>query len=80
MKEVGRDHPDLDYFVEQLALELCSMLQNDLTLWDSIRGVVDRAHNIELPIDLWRLQNCYWDKVLIGESDPELAKMIGFDL
>ncbi|NDV24415.1 DUF3536 domain-containing protein [Desulfovibrio sp. JC022] len=80
MKEVGHDHADVDYFIEQLAKQLCVMLHNDLTLWDSIRGVIERARKINLPVDLWRLQNCYWDKILLGENDPELAKMIGFDL
>ena len=79
-KSSGRDHTDLDYFIEQLNKQLCIMLHNNLTLWENIRGVIERARLVDLPLDLWELQNCYWDKVLMGESDSELAKMIGFDL
>ncbi|WP_319781252.1 DUF3536 domain-containing protein [Maridesulfovibrio sp.] len=80
VKTFGDGHPDLDHFIEQLSSQLCMMLHNNLILWESIRDVIERARKIDLPLDLWKLQNCYWDKMLEGESDPEFARMIGFDL
>ena len=80
VKSVGHDHPGLDFFMKQLSKHICLMLDNRLTLWENICDVIERARSLELPLDLWKLQNCYWDKVLIGENDPELSRIIGFDL
>jgi len=77
---VGKEHPDLDYFIEQLNQQICSMLQSEIAFWGNLRGIIERAQRIHLPLDLWKMQNCYWDKVLIGERDPELAAILGFDL
>lgn len=80
MKENGRNHPDMGYLVEQISIKLCSVLHEDITLWNSINGVIFRAGKLDLPIDLWKLQNCYWEKVLKGQENSELAAMLGFAL
>ncbi len=80
MKETGRNHPDVDYLVERLSYTFCRMLHDEIMFWDNLKSAIERARLIELPLDLWKLQNCYWDKVVQGENDPELSRMLGFDL
>lgn len=80
MKETGRDHPDMDYFVDKLSATLCRMLNDDLMQRENIRNAISRSKIIDLPLDLWKLQNCYWEKVLKGEKDAELGQILGFDL
>ncbi len=78
--ETGREHPDVDYLVEQISRTLCDMLHNETLVWGRVGDVLRKAKIIGLPLDIWKLQNCYWDKVQDGHSDSELSRVLGFDL
>ncbi|WP_432736223.1 DUF3536 domain-containing protein [Maridesulfovibrio sp. FT414] len=80
LRDTGRTHPDANYLVDQLSRRFCLMLNEDTNLWSRIRNSLERALLIDIPVDLWELQNCYWDKAMSGARDPELARMLGFDL
>ncbi|WP_320008276.1 DUF3536 domain-containing protein [Maridesulfovibrio sp.] len=77
---IGRDHPDRDYFVEQLNRQICSMIRSEFSLRENLCGVLERVQQVQLPLDMWKIQNCYWDESLVVKNDPELSKILGFDL
>ncbi|MBI9111430.1 DUF3536 domain-containing protein [Maridesulfovibrio ferrireducens] len=80
IKETGRDHPDSAALTERMSITLCDMLHNQVFMWDKVVEVLRKAKTIEFSLNIWKLQNCYWDKAQNGTVSAELSELLGFDL
>ena len=80
LKKTGSEHPDTSFLVEQISNTLSDMLQKETPSHGKICGIINKAEMINLPVDIWKLQNVYWSKFQEGYSDLELSRVLGFDL
>ncbi len=80
IKDSGNDHPETEALAERISITLCDMIHKQTTMWPKITEVLQRAKHIGLPLNIWKLQGCYWDKVQEGDSSKELSELLGFDL